>query len=134
MNKVILTGNLANEPEIRMTANGIAACSFRLAVQRKVRNQQGEREADFITIVTWRKLAELCGKYLAKGRKCAVEGAIQTRTYQRQDGGKGFAVEVVAENVEFLDSKAKETTSGDQAAPGSGPPDGFAETDDELPF
>ena len=80
MNKAILIGNLANDPESRTTSSGIAQCTFRLAVQRRFANQQGVREADFLTIVCWRQTAELCARYLSTGRKVAVEGSIQTRS------------------------------------------------------
>ena len=142
MNKAILIGNLANDPESRTTSSGIAQCTFRLAVQRRFANAQGVREADFLTIVCWRQTAELCARYLSKGRKVAVEGSIQTRTYDAQDGTKRYVTEIVAESVEFLGSR-DEGSRGDyapaapvsaprQAAPAAG---GFTEVDDdELPF
>lgn len=142
MNKAILIGNLANDPESRTTSSGIAQCTFRLAVQRRFANAQGVREADFLTIVCWRQTAELCARYLSKGRKVAVEGSIQTRSYDAQDGTKRYVTEIVAENVEFLSSR-DEGSRGDfapaapapaprQAAPAAG---GFTEVDDdELPF
>ena len=142
MNKAILIGNLANDPESRTTASGIAQCTFRLAVQRRFANQQGVREADFLTIVCWRQTAELCARYLSKGRKVAVEGSIQTRSYDAQDGTKRYVTEIIADSVEFLGSR-DEGSRGDfapaapapaprQAAPAAG---GFTEVDDdELPF
>lgn len=105
MNKVILIGNLANDPESRTTSSGIAQCTFRLAVQRRFANASGVREADFITIVCWRQTAELCSRYLLKGRKVAVEGSIQNRSYDAQDGTKRFVTEVIADSVEFLSSR-----------------------------
>ena len=79
MNKAILIGNLTDDPKTSVTANGVTKCTFRLATQRKYTNQQtGQREADFHNIVVWRQLADLCAKYLAKGRKCSVEGTIQS--------------------------------------------------------
>ena len=84
MNKVILIGNLTDDPKTSVTANGVTKCTFRLATQRKYTNPQtGQREADFHNIVVWRQLADLCAKYLAKGRKCSVEGAIQYRSYEK---------------------------------------------------
>jgi single-strand DNA-binding protein len=142
MNKVILIGNLAADPESRTTQSGVAQCTLRLAVQRRFANQQGVREADFFNIVCWRQTAELCARYLSKGRKVAVEGSIQTRSYDAQDGTKRYVTEIVAENVEFLSSR-DEGSRGDfapaapapaprQAAPAAG---GFTEVDDdELPF
>lgn len=105
MNKVILIGNLASDPESRTTSSGIAQCSFRLAVQRRFANASGVREADFLPIVCWRQTAELCSKYLLKGRKVAVEGSIQTRSYDAQDGTKRFVTEIIADSVEFLSSR-----------------------------
>ena len=145
MNKAILIGNLANDPESRTTQSGIAQCTFRLAVQRRFANQQGVREADFLTIVCWRQLAELCSRYLAKGRKVAVEGSIQTRSYDAQDGSKRYVTEIIADSVEFLSSRDEAQRSGDYAAPAPAPAapakpaagnGGFAEVDDtdELPF
>ena len=145
MNKAILIGNLANDPESRTTQSGIAQCTFRLAVQRRFANAQGVREADFLTIVCWRQTAELCARYLSKGRKVAVEGSIQTRSYDAQDGTKRYVTEIVADNVEFLGSRDEGSRGGDyapaapapaaprqQAAPANG---GFTEVDDdELPF
>lgn len=106
MNKAILIGNLASDPETSTTQSGISKCTFRLAVQRKFANQQGVKEADFLPIVCWRQTAELCARYLAKGRKVAVEGTIQTRSYDAQDGSKRYVTEIVADNVEFLGSHA----------------------------
>ena len=142
MNKAILIGNLANDPESRTTQSGIAQCTFRLAVQRRFANQQGVREADFLTIVCWRQTAELCARYLSKGRRVAVEGSIQTRSYDAQDGTKRYVTEIVADNVEFLSSR-EEGQRGGYDAPASPAPrqqapmgnGGFTEgDDDELPF
>lgn len=131
MNKAILIGNLANDPESSTTQSGIAKCTFRLAVQRRFANQQGQREADFLPIVCWRQTAENCAKYLAKGRKVAVEGTIQTRSYDAQDGSKRYVTEIIAESVEFLGGKEQQ-----QEAPAAPAGDGFTPVndDDELPF
>lgn len=137
MNKAILIGNLANDPETRTTQSGISTCSFRLAVRRRFANAQGVKEADFINIVAWRQLAELCAKYLTKGRKVAVEGSLQTRSYDAQDGSKRYVTEVVADSVEFLGSNKASGQNGAQAAQGASAAsaDGFTEVDDdELPF
>ena len=142
MNKAILIGNLANDPESRTTASGIAQCTFRLAVQRRFANQQGVREADFIPIVCWRQTAELCARYLSKGRKVAVEGSIQTRSYDAQDGTKRYVTEIIADNVEFLGSREEGgQRAGGYSAPAapaprqSAPAGDFMEVDDdELPF
>ena len=139
MNKAILIGNLANDPETRTTQSGITQCTFRLAVHRRFANQQGVREADFLTIVCWRQTAELCSRYLAKGRKVAVEGSIQTRSYDAQDGSKRYVTEIVADNVEFLGSRddAQRSVPAAPAKPAkpAGGKDDFTEVDDdELPF
>ena len=139
MNKVLEIGNVASDVELRKTQKGVSVCTFKLAVQRKFRNAAGEREADFLSIVTWRQLADLCGKYLEKGKKCAVVGSLQTRSYDAQDGSKRYVTEVIAEEVEFL-SPRSETAQAvstnipdgvEQATDGSG----FTEVDDDsLPF
>lgn len=131
MNKVILIGNLASDVESRTTSSGIANSTFKLAVQRRFSNAQGVREADFLPIVCWRQTAELASKYLSKGRKVAVEGSIQTRSYDAKDGSKRYVTEIIADNVEFLTSRG-ETNSDASADAGN---DGFVEVeDDELPF
>lgn len=140
MNKVILIGNLASDVESRTTSSGIATCTFRLAVQRRFVNAQGVREADFLPVVCWRQTAELCSKYLLKGRKVAVEGSIQTRSYDAQDGSKRYVTEIIADNVEFLSSReesaapAATQTVVKQAQETFG--SGFVAVDDDdaLPF
>lgn len=132
MNKVILTGNLASDPELKKTSGDISVCTFRIAVQRRRANPQGVREADFFTVTCWRALAENCAKYLAKGRKCAVEGSITTRSWDGQDGTKRYATEITADEVEFLSSRGEGTAEG-TARPVQ---EGFTELpqDDDLPF
>lgn len=104
MNKVILIGRLTRDPELRFTpANGVAVATFTLAIDRPFLNQKGEREADFIRIVTWRKLAETCANNLQKGRLVAVSGRIQSRSYENQEGQRRYITEVVADEVKFLD-------------------------------
>ena len=142
MNRVILVGNLAADPESRTTQSGIAQCTLRIAVQRRFTNQQGVREADFFTVICWRQTAEFCSRYLSKGRKIAVEGSLQTRSYDAQDGSKRYVTEVIADNVEFCDSRP--TDGGGLSVRGRPPPPeptnantsgGFTEVDDdELPF
>jgi len=150
MNKVVLIGNLTRAPELRTTASGINVCTFTIAVNRRVANAQGVREADFIPIVTWRQLADLCSRYLDKGRKCAVVGQLQVRSYEANDGSKRYVTEVVADEVEFLDrapaaGSAEPRAYGQNnygqapAAPASPASsfmgEGFVDVDDdELPF
>lgn len=104
MNKIILIGRLTKDPELNYTNSGKAVCKFTLAVNRPFSNQDGENQADFINIVVWGKPAENSAKYLAKGRQCAVEGRLQIRSYEADDGTRKYATEVVANSVEFLGS------------------------------
>lgn len=104
LNRVILIGRLTRDPELRYTPSGVAMTQFTLAVDRPYTNQGGEREADFILIVTWRQLAETCANYLRKGRLTAVEGRIQVRNYENNEGKRVYVTEVVADNVRFLES------------------------------
>ena len=139
MNKVILIGNLANDPESRTTQSGIAQCSFRLAVQRRFKGANGERETDFLPVVCWRQTAEFAQRYLAKGRKVAVEGSIQTRSYDAQDGSKRYVTEIIADSVEAVGGR-EDGAQGAQSANRAQEPAldhqmGFTEVnDDELPF
>lgn len=104
LNRVILIGRLTRDPELRYTPSGVAVTTFTLAVDRPFTNQQREREADFINIVTWRQLAETCANYLRKGRLAAVEGRIQVRNYDNNEGRRVYVTEVIADNVRFLES------------------------------
>ena len=113
MNKITLIGNLTRDPEVRATPNGITVCTFTIAVNRRFANKEtGERETDFFRINAWRQLGENCAKYLAKGRKVAVIGELQARTYEANDGTTRMSLEVQADEVEFLTPKAAEV-SGD---------------------
>ncbi len=111
MNKVFLIGRLTRDPELRFTSNNIASATFSIAVNRNFTNQNGEREADFINIVVWRKQAENVKTYLGKGSQVAIDGRIQTRTYDGQDGQKKYVTEVVADNVQFLDSRGSSASN-----------------------
>ncbi|MDR7868964.1 MAG: single-stranded DNA-binding protein [Sporomusaceae bacterium] len=103
MNKVILVGRLAQDPEVRYTQSGKAVASFTIAVNRF--SGGGQKEADFIPIVAWEKLAETCGNNLTKGQRVLVEGRLQIRSYETNDGQKRRVAEVVAQNIEFLERK-----------------------------
>lgn len=103
LNRIILIGRLTADPELRYTPSGTAVASFTLAVDRPRANQNGEREADFINIVVWNKLGELCAQYLKKGRLAAVEGRLQIRSYENKEGQRVRVTEVIADNVRFLD-------------------------------
>ena len=106
MNKVLLVGNLTKDPELTTTTNGISVCRFSIAVSRRYVGASGERETDFINIVVWRKQAENCKNYINQGSQVAIDGRIQTRNYEDQNGQKRYVTEVVADNVQFLDTKA----------------------------
>lgn len=105
LNRIVVIGRLTRDPELRSTGNGVAVATFSVAVDRNFANAKGEKETDFIPVVTWRGLAETCGRYLAKGRLVAVEGRLQIRTYEANDGGKRTVAEIVADNVQFLSPK-----------------------------
>ena len=147
MNKAILIGNLARDPETRNTPSGVSCTTFTVACNRRFVNQQGVREADFINCVAWRQNADFVARYLTKGSKVAVEGSIQTRSYDAQDGTKRYVTEVVVDNIEFAGSRGEASRPRDEAPlppvppagnPGAGSgsaPGGFTEVeDDELPF
>lgn len=107
LNVITLIGRLTRDPELRHTANSIPVATFTLAVDRPFKNQQGERETDFIRIVTWRKQAENCANYIGKGSKVAIEGRLQVRSYEDSEGNRRTIAEVVANSVQFLDPKGK---------------------------
>ncbi|WP_153126912.1 single-stranded DNA-binding protein [Peribacillus tepidiphilus] len=124
MNRVILVGRLTKDPDLRYTPSGVPVATFTLAVNRTYTNQQGEREADFINCVVWRKPAENVANYLKKGSLAGVDGRIQTRNYEGQDGKRVYVTEVVAESVQFLEPKG---AGGNRNEGGSfgGPRDDF---------
>lgn len=113
MNRIVVTGNLARDPEMRETAAGEKMCNFSIAVQRKFAKEDGTREADFLSVVTWRALAENVMKYVKKGDKVGVSGRIQVRSWQNQEGVKKYVTEIVADEVEFLFPKKQEETEED---------------------
>ena len=112
MNRVVLIGNLAKDPELTTTNNGVSVCRFSVACQRRFTNQNGEREADFINVVAWDKTGENVGKFMSKGRLIAVEGRIQTRNYDNNEGRKVYVTEVIASNVQFLESRNASAPAG----------------------
>ncbi|MFK7692296.1 single-stranded DNA-binding protein [Paenibacillus sp. HJGM_3] len=118
LNRVILIGRLTRDPELRYTPAGVAVTQFTLAVDRPFTNQQSQqREADFINIVTWRQLAEQCANYLRKGRLTAVEGRIQVRNYDNNEGKRVYVTEVIADNVRFLESANSANNQREEAPP-----------------
>lgn len=154
LNRIVLIGRLTRDPELRYTPNGRAVCSFTLAVDRPFANQEGNREADFINIVVWSKQGENCAQYLAKGRLAAVDGRLQIRSYDGNDGQRRYVTEVVADNVRFLpgrndgggenrgggrnsnndDSGFGQAPSFGQTPSYGGPEDDMPMTSDDLPF
>jgi len=145
LNRIILIGRLTRDPEIRYTQSGIPVAKLGLAVDRRRKNANGERETDFINIVAWRKLAENCENYLCKGKLISVEGRLQIRKYEAQDGSKRTAAEVMADEIRFLSPKSENNGSpqhsayqtdttfpGDQGEPLGGFPNDLP--DDELPL
>ena len=110
MNRVELVGRLTRDPELRHTPNGAATCNLTVAIDR-LPDQNGNRVADFIPVVTWNRQAENVAKYLTKGRLVAVEGRIQTRNYEDKDGKRVYVTEVLASNVQFLESKNSSSNS-----------------------
>lgn len=114
MNKVILIGRLTRDPELRYTGSNTPVATFSLAVNRSFTNQNGEREADFINCVVWRKLAETVKNYLSQGSQVAVEGRIQTRSYDDQNGQRRYVTEVVVENIDFVGTKRDNSQSSNQ--------------------
>lgn len=129
LNRVILIGRLTRDPEMRFTPNGVSVTSFTLAVDRPFTNKQGERKTDFIDIVAWRQLGELCANYLSKGRLAAVEGRLEIQSFEGQDGQKRRVARVIADNVQFLSPRDNK---------GEPSPRGPVEEDDymgeEIPF
>ena len=121
MNKIILIGRLVKDPELKYTPSGTAVVTFTLAVNRRFANQSGVREADFINCQAWQKTAEFVANYFKKGQQMALEGRLQVRSYDGNDGQKRWVTEVVAEQIEFVGSKnGSNSNSTGSTAGGSG--------------
>ena len=149
LNKVVLAGRLTADPELRQTPSGVSVTSFSIAINRRFsrNNEQGEQQTDFINVVAWRQTAEFITKYFRKGSAICVTGSIQTRSWQDQQGQKRYATDIIAEEVQFVDSRA-EGSNG--ASNGGYTPDAYTpsyssgagmapkfediKTDDDLPF
>lgn len=108
MNKIILSGNLVKEIELRNTANGTSVVQNTIAVKNDYKNAKGEYDSEFINIVAWKQTAEYIKKYASKGSKILVEGKLRNRSYEKQDGTKGYVTEVIVEKVELLSFKKEE--------------------------
>ncbi|ASS67632.1 MULTISPECIES: single-stranded DNA-binding protein [Paenibacillus] len=126
LNRVILIGRLTKDPELRYTPSGVAVTQFTLAVDRPFNSQSGEREADFIPIVTWRQLAETCANYLRKGRLTAVEGRMQVRNYENNEGKRVYVTEIIADNVRFLESGNRDGGSREEGSYNAGGSGGYS--------
>ena len=141
LNRITIMGRLTHDPELRYTQTGTPVCSFSVACDRDYKNATGERPTDFIDCVAWRNLAEFVGKYLTKGRMAVVDGRLQLRDWFDRDGNKRRSAEIVANSINFGDSKPQqqdqEATAPSYAAPGaySGGYSTEAPKDDgDLPF
>lgn len=147
LNRTVLVGRLTKDPDLRYTPNGVAVANFTLAVNRPFK-QDGQQQADFINCVTWRKQAENLANYMKKGSQIGVDGKLQTRTYEAQDGKTVFVTEVLADSIQFLESKSKSSNNSSkqsnnnyQSSNSSNEPDPFQGVgdpidiqDDDLPF
>ena len=139
MNKLTIIGNRTRDPELRTTSSGINVCTFTVAVNRRRSANSNQPEADFFRVSAWRQLGENCQRYLAKGRKVAVVGAVSVQTYVGNDGTTRASLEVNADDVEFLSSRNEDAgyapAAPSQPAPAAPAMNGFEEVDDEdLPF
>lgn len=151
VNKAILVGNLGKDPELRYTPAGTAVCTFSLATTDRFKNKQGEQQerTEWHNIVVWAGLAEICGKYLTKGKQIYLEGRIQNRSYDDRDGNKRYITEIVANEMQMLgragdqgggggagsssSSGSRQSTSRDQES-GGGPAEPSFNPDDDIPF
>ena len=147
MNKVILVGRLVKDPEVKTTKSQISVCSFTIAVDRKFKAANGERQSDFISCVAWRQQAELLGKYFQKGSRVGIVGNLQSRSYDDSNGKKVYVTEVIVDEIEFVESKREgsqpQAFEGARAVSSSNPPpapsvdNGFypaMDDDTTLPF
>ena len=132
MNKITLIGNLTADPTLRATQSGTSVCQFTIAVNRRFPGPDGQKQTDFFRINTWRQLAESCNKYLSKGKKVAIVGELQARTYEANDGTTRMSLDVSADEVEFLSPKEEEKP---EPKPRYTDPDTFEDvSSDDLPF
>lgn len=130
MNKVELVGRLTKEPEVKLTQNQTPFCNFTVAVDRRFKDQNGNRQADFINCVAWKQTAQFIQKYFHKGNRIGICGCIQTRNYEDQNGQKVYITEVIAEEAEFVETQKQTTQPDNQTEPETSAPE---ETGD-LPF
>lgn len=117
MNRVMLIGRLTAKPELRYTGSNVPYARFTVAVNRQFNNQDGNREADFINVIVWRKQAEVICNYFDKGNQIAIEGRLQTGSYDAQDGSKRYTTDVVLDQFHFIESRAQREASSNYSAP-----------------
>jgi single-strand DNA-binding protein len=129
MNKIFIIGNLTKAPELRTTQSGIPVCTFTVAVNRRQTAEAGKPDADFFRVTTWRQMAENCNRFLAKGRKVGVTGALNLNQYKDSNGLPRYSMEVTADEVEFLSPRSDADDTGMKY-----PPMTVIERDDDLPF
>ena len=140
INRVVLVGNLTRDPELRHTPSGTAVCSLRLAVNSRRKDQSGQwvEKPNYFDITVWGQQGENCAQYLSKGRPVAVDGRLEWREWDAQDGSKRQAVEIIADSVQFLGGRGDgEGGGGNQFIPegaGAGPAADMAPPDDDIPF
>ena len=138
MNKVELVGRLTAEPELRYTESDKAYTRFTLAVNRKYKKDDESRDADFISIVAWNKQAEIICQYVKKGNRLGIVGKIQTGSYEKSDGTRGYTYDVIVEDLEFIETKPKDSRPEPEYAEENDPFADYDEsielTDDDLPF
>lgn len=140
LNRVVLTGNLTKDPELKVTQSGLSVVQFVIGVQRQFARKDGEREADFISCVAWRKTAENIAKYFRKGQLIGIDGRVQTRSYDDKNGQRVYVTEVVVDNFAFLSSQKGQGNQNSSQRPNTTAQDPFAGTggvditDDDLPF
>ncbi len=135
VNKVILIGRLGKDPEVRYTGNGTAVASFTIATSESWTNKDGEREerTEWHRIVAWRKLAEICGEYLAKGKQVYIEGRLQTREWEDREGMKRWTTEITAQNMQMLGSQGDRVRPDEPPLPPA-PEESAVAEDDDIPF
>ena len=136
VNKVILVGRLGQDPEVRYTQGGTAVANLRIATDETWKDQSGERQqrTEWHTVVAWRRLAEICGQYLSKGRLVYIEGKLQTRSWQDREGNKRYSTEVQADNMVMLGGRSDEGQAAPAAQPVAAASPDSGTSDDDIPF
>lgn len=141
MNRIVLVGRLTRDPELRRTPNDIPVCSFTLAIDDRMKDANGQKVTSYIGVTVWNNQADNVAKFLKKGSLCGVDGRIRQRTFERKDGTKSSVIEVVADNVTFLEPKGSREIPNEEFIPDEQPEvdesknlESLDVTDDDLPF